>query len=77
MGSYANLADYQPWALAIGVQISGSPLLINPNKISVIDNDRVVRISKLGLKAKLKAKKVIEVIVKETIKNAFLDLIFR
>ena len=24
-GSYANLADYQPWALAIGVQISGSP----------------------------------------------------
>jgi len=27
MGSYANLADCEPWALAIGVQISYSPNL--------------------------------------------------
>ncbi len=28
MGSYANLADFQPWALEIGVQISYSPILL-------------------------------------------------
>ncbi len=41
MGSYANLADFQPWALEIGVQISYSPFMLVDEWHFVGDTNRL------------------------------------